>query len=134
MSKRLQRLCVILIAAIWWPLSAFSHAHMTAMIAQSTGDSNHPALETAHHTDARTHGALTHTIIVIDAALFWDQVEQYEGDCKQGALCASIAAVVPTSGAVMSSFEASESTPRARDLFYPSRQVAPDTPPPRVFL
>jgi hypothetical protein len=135
MSKRaLQRLCVYLIAAIWWPLSAFSHAHMTAMIAQSIGDEHHPGLVAAHDVDAPNDWAADAKVIVVDAALFWDAVDQYEGECGFGAFCASMSSAAPMPSAASVPAQSTSPAHFTHSLVHASRVTAPDTPPPRTHL
>jgi hypothetical protein len=134
MIRRWQRICIYMIAAIWLPLSVFSHAHMTAMLVQNIGGANHPALPTAHELYAQSNGAMSEIVIVVDAALFWDAVDQYEGDCKWSAFCATLATAVPTPTDAWSPLLLAESAPSVALLHLRSISLSPDTPPPRSHL
>jgi hypothetical protein len=134
MSIRWKRICTYLIAAIWLPLSMVSHAHMTAMLAQSIGDANHPALPTAHELQAQSNQAMSENYIVVDATLFWDVVDQYEGDCKWSAFCATIATAVPMPTDGWSPLVLTEAAPLSWLAKLRSISLAPDTPPPRNYL
>jgi hypothetical protein len=66
--------------------------------------------------------------------LFWDAVDQYEGDCVWGAFCATLASAVPMPTDGWSPLALSDDAPNASLSKLNSITLTPDTPPPRIHL
>jgi hypothetical protein len=111
-----------------------SHAHMTAMLAQSMGGTNHPALPTAHERHALSNQAVSENYLVVDASLFWDAVDQYEGDCKWSAFCTTIATAILLPTTDWNPLTLSDAAPRVAVDLHRSIALTPATPPPRTRL
>ncbi|TAG79208.1 MAG: hypothetical protein EAZ21_10950 [Betaproteobacteria bacterium] len=134
MLIRWKRACTYLIAAIWLPLSMVSHAHMTAMLVQNMGGANHPALPAAHEVETPANWVSADFYVVVDAALFWDAVDQYTDDCKWSASCTTIATAVTVPARHWQPRALSESPPISSGGLHRSLSLKPATPPPRDSL
>lgn len=122
----------LVLAFLWFAASSFAHAQMTHTIASFAAMDSHPALVVASESNAQLDGGDTVKSIIVDAAVFWDAVDHYEGHKEHSASCILSAPAIP------SAHHASAMMPMAHTYAAPlattfaTRSVSPDTPPPRA--
>ena len=133
-SLRRFRKLVVLAALVWLPMSVFAQICATHAFLAHIGGPQHPALIAPEEMSAAeaAHAAMQPPLVVVDAAAFWQSVDDFESACDMKSMCAfaSLSAVVSTTTDL--TFANDTLVPLTRDVVFSTRALTPDTPPPRL--
>ena len=128
MTNRLLRPLIVVLALVWLPMTVLAQHCATAGAFTSIGGHSHPAL--AQPGDA-LYEPLPPQLAVVDAAAFWQAVEEYGACSPDAALCA-LASPAPLSTATdRLQLAAVPECPTCGTCRFHSLILTPDTPPPR---
>lgn len=151
MFSRLRELrrVAVLAALVWLPMSVFAQVCATHALVAGIGGPHHPGLITpeemsyfhagqANHAgnsdnlSASSTDTRTPPLAVVDAAMFWQSVDDYEPDCDMKSICtfASLAALVTETQDVK--IVRNTPLPLVGEIMFSSHSLTPDTPPPRL--
>ena len=133
-SLRRFRKLVVLAALVWLPLNVFAQICATHALALQIGGPQHPALiapeemSAAEAANARSQPRR----VVVDAATFWQSVDDFEPGCDMKTMCAfaSLAALMSTTTDL--TFGNDAPVPLISTVAFSTRALPPDTPPPRL--
>ena len=136
-SLRSFRKLVALAALVWLPMSVFAQVCATHALVSHIGGPHHPALVapeemTAIDDAAHAHHAVVAVVAVVDAATFWQSVDEYDTGCNMKSVCAFASMAALTSADTDMHFGGDTVTPPARVFAFSTRALTPDTPPPRL--
>lgn len=133
-SLRHLRKLVVLAALVWLPMSVFAQICATHALVSHFGGPQHPALIAPEEmTAAETaRAALQLPLVVIDAATFWQSVDDFEPGCDMKSMCAfaSLSALVSTTTDL--TFAHDTLVPLISAIAFSTLPLTPDTPPPRL--
>lgn len=129
---RFRRL-VVLAALVWLPISVFAQICATHTLVSRMGGPPHPALvalaEVSVVDAARSQPALA----VVDAATFWQSVDDFDSGCDMKSMCAFAAlAVLASDGSHTVKFSLNTPLAFLSEIAFSTRELSPDTPPPRL--
>ena len=133
-SLRNVRKLVVLAALVWLPMSVFAQICATHALVAHIGGPQHPALvapeemSVADAALAQSHRPL----VVVDAATFWQSVDDYDAGCDMKSMCAfaSLSGLVVTTTSL--SLANDTPVPLMSEVAFSTRALTPDTPPPRL--
>ena len=127
------RKVVVLAALVWLPMSVFAQICATHALVSHIGGPQHPALIAPEEMSAAeaVHSALQAPVVVIDAATFWQSVDDYDAGCEAKSMCAfaSLSAMMSTTTAP--TFARDAPVPMVSAIAFSTRALTPETPPPR---
>ena len=135
-SLRRFRKLVVLAALVWLPMSVFAQICATHSLVSHIGGPQHPALlapeEMSVAEAAHAQAQLRQTpLVVVDAATFWQSVDDFELACDMKSMCAfaSLSALVSTT----TDLKIAKDTPAplTSAIAFSTRALTPETPPPR---
>ena len=130
---RYLRKVVVLAALVWLPMSVFAQICATHALVSHIGGPHHPALIEPEEMSAAaaSHTASQPPLVVVDAAIFWQSVDDFESGCDMKSMCAfaSLSALVSTT----TDLAFARDTPilRTSAIAFSTRALTPETPPPR---
>ncbi len=131
-SLRRFRKFVVLAALVWLPMTVFAQICSTHVLVSHIGGPQHPALimpqEMAVGEASLNHSAL----VVVDAATFWQSVDDYDAGCDKKAVCALASMSALTSSGTQLHFSNDALVPLIGEIAFSTRVPTPDTPPPRL--
>jgi hypothetical protein len=133
-SRRLHKL-VVLAALVWLPMSVFAQICATHALLAHMGGPQHPALiapEEMSPADA-ARAQSQPPLAVVDAAMFWQSVDDYDSGCDAKSMCAFASMSALISSATDSTFANDTPVPLIRNVAFSTRALTPDTPPPRLY-
>ena len=132
-SLRRFRKLVVLAALVWLPMSVFAQICATHSLVSHIGGPQLPALVAPEEMSAAeaVHSALQAPVVVIDAATFWQSVDDYDSGCDMKSMCAlaSLSALASTTTDL--TFSNDSPIPPRGEIAFSTRALTPDTPPPR---
>ena len=125
---------VVLAAFVWLPMTVFSQICATHAFVSHLGGPLHPALIAPEEMSVAkaVHAALQPPKTVVDAATFWQSLDDFESGCDMKSMCAfaSFAALMSTTSDV--TFTNDTPIPLISAIAFSTRALTPATPPPRV--
>lgn len=133
-SLRRFRKLVVLAALVWLPMSVFAQICATHAMVAHLGGPQHPALiapEEMSATEA-VRAASQPALAVVDAATFWQSVDDYDAGCDTKSICSFAFMAVLASSATDLTFANDTPIPLVREIAFSTRALTPDTPPPRL--
>ena len=132
----MQSLCrfrklVVLAALLWLPMSVFAQICATHTLLSHLGGPQHPALVAPEEMGRAEARLAQQTLVVVDAATFWQSVDDYDSGCDMKSICAfaSLSALVSTTTDL--TFARDTPVPQTSEIAFFTRALTPDTPPPR---
>ena len=130
-SLRRFRKLVVLPALAWLPMSVFAQVCATHAMVAHMGGPQHPALVAPEDMGRVDSGLAQPALAVVDAATLWQPVDDYDSGCAMKAMCAfaSMSALVSSSHHVHVTDDLL--VPLAGEIAFSTRELSPDTPPPR---
>jgi hypothetical protein len=132
-SLRRFRKLVVLAALVWLPMSVFAQICATHALVSHIGGPQHPALIAPEEMSVAeaAHAASHRHLVVVDAATFWQSVDDYDSGCDIKSMCAfaSMAVLVTTTADLK--FAKDTPIPYLREIAFSTHVLTPDTPPPR---
>ena len=133
-SLRRFRKFVVLAALVWLPMSVFAQICATHALVAQIGGPQHPGLVAPEEmTPAEAAHAGTQPVaVVVDAATFWQSVDDYDSGCDMKSMCAFAAMTALMSFTSDLTFARDTPVPLTRDIAFSTRALTPDTPPPRL--
>ena len=133
-SLRRFRKLIVLAALVWLPMSVFAQICATHALVSHIGGPQHPALVAPEEMSAAeaAHAASQPPLVVVDAATFWQSVDDYDSGCDMKSMCAfaSLSALVSTTTDL--TFANDTPVPLISTIAFSTRALTPDTPPPRL--
>ncbi len=132
-SLRRFRKLVVLASLVWLPMSVFAQICATHALVSHIGGPQHPALIAPEEMSAaETARAASQPPVVVDAATFWQSVDDFELGCDMKSMCAfaSLSALTSTTAAL--TFANDTAVPLLCEIAFSTRVLTPDTPPPRL--
>ena len=124
---------VVVAALVWLPMSVFAQICATHSMVAHVGGPQHPALVALEEMSAAeaAHAASQPPLVVVDAAIFWQSVDDFESGCDMKSMCAfaSLSALVSTTMDL--AFAHDTPIPLVSCIAFSTRALTPDTPPPR---
>jgi len=127
------RTFVVLAALVWLPMSVFAQICATHALVAHIGGPRHPALVALEEiTVAEAAQAQSQLpLAVVDAATFWQSVDDYDVGCDMKSMCAlaSLSALASTTTDL--TFTNDSPIPPKSEIAFSTRALTPDTPPPR---
>ncbi len=127
--RRFRKL-VVLAALVWLPMSVFAQICATHALVSHIGGPQHPALPAPEEMSPAD--AAQSALAVVDAATFWQSVDDYDSGCDAKSMCAfaAMTALMPFTNDL--SFANGTPVPGMREIAFSTRALTPDTPPPRL--
>ncbi len=129
-SLRRFRKLVVLAALVWLPMSVFAQICATHALVSQMGGPQHPALVAPGEVSVAE--AVQPPLAVVDAVSFWQSVDDFEPSCDMKSMCAFASFSVLTSATTDVSFANDTLVPLTRAIVFSTRELTPDTPPPRL--
>ncbi len=133
-SLRRFRKFVVLAALVWLPMSVFAQICATHALVSHMVGPQHPALVAPGEMSGAkaARAALQPPLVVVDAATFWQSVDDYDAGCDMKPMCAfaSLSALVFTTSDL--TFADDTAVPLISKVAFSTRALTPDTPPPRL--
>lgn len=125
---------VVLAAVVWLPMTVFAQICATHALVSHIGGPQHPALIAPEETSLATaeRDAFPTAAAVVDAATFWQSVDDYDSGCDIKSVCAFASMAVLVSSTTDLSFANDTSAPLMSKVAFSTRVLAPTTPPPRL--
>ena len=125
---------IALAALVWLPMNVFAQVCATHALVVNIGEPQHPGLiapEEMHYGNGAADTARS-VLVVVDAAMFWQSVDDYDSGCDMKAMCAfaSLAAVASEASNVVVTHDTP--APLVGEIAFTTRSLTPDTPPPRL--
>ena len=115
-------------------MSVFAQICATHALVSHIGGPQHPALIAPEEMSVAeaVHSALQAPVVVIDAATFWQSVDDYDAGCDAKSMCAfaSLSAMMSTTTAP--TFARDTPVPMVSAIAFSTRALTPETPPPRL--
>jgi hypothetical protein len=134
--RRFRKL-IALAALVWLPMSVYAQVCATHVLVANIGGPQHPALIAPEEMRqiGHNHGTADvaeSVLVVVDAATFWQSVDDYDAGCDMKSVCAfaSLAAVVYETSEVVITHDTP--VPPVGEIAFATRSLTPDTPPPRL--
>ncbi len=124
------RKLVVLAALVWLPMSVFAQICATHALVAHIGGPQHPALVAPEEMSAAD--ALQPGLVVVDAATFWQSVDDYSAGCDMKSMCAFAAMTALTLSPSNLAFANDTPVPLPSEIAFSTRVLAPVTPPPRL--
>ena len=133
-SLRRFRKFVVLAALVWLPMSVFAQICATHAIVAQIGGPQHPALIAPEEMSAaEVAPTVSHPHrVVVDAATFWQSVDDFEPGCDMQSTCAFAAMTALMTSSSDPVFNHDEFVALTRDVTFSTHVLTPDTPPPRL--
>jgi hypothetical protein len=135
----MQSLCrfrklVVLAALVWLPMSVFAQVCATQSLVAHMGGPQHPALVAPEEMSVAeaVHAASQPPLVVIDAATFWQSVDDFEPGCDMKSMCAFASLSALVSATTDLTFGRNTPIPLISEIAFSTRAFTPDTPPPRL--
>ena len=130
-SLRRFRKLVVLAALVWLPMTVFAQICATHAVVTHIGGSQNPALVAPEDMGRVDSGLAQPALAVVDAATLWQAADDYDSGCDMKAMCAfaSMSALVSSSHDVHVTDDLL--VPLAGEIAFSTRELSPDTPPPR---
>jgi hypothetical protein len=131
--RRLRKL-VVLAALVWLPMTVFAQICATHALLAHVGGPQHPALVAPEEMSA-AEAARTQSqppLAVVDAATFWQSVDDYDSGCDVKSMCAFASMSALVASTTVLTFANDTPVPLMSKIAFSSRVLAPTTPPPRL--
>lgn len=129
-SLRRFRKLLVLAALVWLPMSVFAQICATHAVASHLAGPQHSALIAPDGISASD--AELAPLVAVDAAMFWQAVDDYDTCCDMQSVCAFAAMTALMSSATKLSVGNDTPIPLTREIAFLTRALTPDTPPPRL--
>lgn len=125
---------VVLAVLVWLPMSVFAQICATHAVVSQIGGPQHPALIVPEESNysARESFQLEPPLAAVNAANFWQSVDDYDAGCDMKSMCAfaSLSALAYTT--THAPFIDGTVAPSAIEIAFSTRSLTPVTPPPRA--
>ena len=129
-SLRRFRKLVVLAALVWLPMSVFAQICATHAMVAHIGGPQHPALVAPEEMNPAA--AVQSALVVVDAATFWQSVDDYDSGCDMKSMCAFASMSALMSSTAGLTFANDTPVPLISAIAFSTRVLAPTTPPPRL--
>lgn len=131
-SLRRFRKFIILAALVWLPMTVFAQICATHAFVSHIGGPQHPAL--VAHEEMSSGAAAQSAVAVVDAATFWQSVDDFDAGCdsKSKSICALATMTALIASTDLLTFANDTAIPQMRASAFSTRELSPDTPPPRL--
>lgn len=127
------RTFVVLAALVWLPMSMFAQICATHALVSQIGGPQHPALVALEEMSvvdvAKAQSQLP--LAVVDAATFWQSVDDYDAGCDMKSMCALAALFALASTTTDLTITNDSPIPPKGEIAFSTRALTPDIPPPR---
>ena len=124
---------VVLAALVWLPMSVFAQICATHTMVSRMGGMQNPALVALDGSNvAALESVQSEPPLAVDAAIFWQSVDDYDAGCDMKSMCAfaSLSALVSTT--TDATFADEALLPSVLEIEFSTRSLTPVTPPPRA--
>ena len=124
---------VVLAALVWLPMSVFAQICATHAMVSRMGGMQNPELvaPVGPNVSALQSVQSEPPPAAVDAATFWQSVDDYDAGCDMKSMCAFASLAVLVSATTDTTFADDVLLPSVPEVAFSTRSLRPVTPPPR---